>query len=224
MLRHLKALCLASVAVFALTAVASASASEFKSENATSTFMHGVQIGSGDVFHTNAGNVTCTSATYAGTQAGASSTTATVAPTYSGCTGFLISATIHMNGCEYKFEEPTVTTAGVTYHGAIEIVCPEGKEITVTAISAGTTKCTIHIPGGQTFANAAEYTLSGSGETRKIVATISISGIHYSQTAGTGFGACTTENNQTNGTYSGEAEMKGWTSSAMSTQQGIWIA
>jgi len=143
-----------------------------------------------------------------------------VEPTYSGCSSLsgFASATIDTNGCKYKFNITSETTT-TTFDGDIAIVCPAGSEITVTASLFGQSKCIIHIPPQTNLANV-EYHNVGSGNTRDVTVTVSLTGITYTQTAGSGFGACTTEH-QTNGTYTGEATVKGFEGKK---QKGIWIA
>jgi opacity protein-like surface antigen len=219
MLRILKVLAVLAVAACAMTAVASASAVErFHSEGGPTT-LTGSQVGT-DVFTTDGGTVECEEAKYTGTQANATATTITVAPTYSNCSALsgFASATIDMNGCEFKFNEPSAKLEGTT-----DIVCPAGKEITVTASSFGTSKCIIHIPP-QTGLGTIEYTNEGTGPTREVIIFGFLIGIDYTETAGTGFGACSA-NTGTNGTYECVITVTGAHSinGGPWTHTGVWI-
>jgi hypothetical protein len=216
MLRNLKALAVLAVAACTLTAVASASAVERFHSEGSSTTLTGTQIGT-DVFSTDGGTVECDDATYKGTLSASTATTVTVAPTYSKCTALsgFASATIHTNGCEYKFNEPS---SGLV--GWMDIVCPIGGEITVTASSFGTLKCTIRILP-QTGLAFVSYSNSGTGATREVTVTAGISGIKYTEIAGTGFGACS-HNSNTNGSYEGETKVTGEHGSP-ATHTGIWV-
>jgi hypothetical protein len=147
MTQKLKALGLALVAVFAMSAVvaSAAQASNFQSGTGTyPTTVTGEEI-SGPVtgvtvlkheFKTALGVIKCTPAEFTGTLT-AASTQFTVAPTYGNTTagtGCTIAGTagpvVHMNGCDYLFTAGT-TASGVTPIST-HLVCPEGKHIVVT--------------------------------------------------------------------------------------------
>jgi hypothetical protein len=209
MIRNLKFLGLALVAVLAMSAVmaGAASADEFKSEKAPVT-LTGTQGATLDTFSTHAGNVKCTTATYKGTQSTTSTTTIQVAPTYSGCTFVGLNSTITTNGCEYLFHVPA--TAGVTT-GTVDIVCPGTNEITVTAPNPalGKAKCIVHVPP-QTGLGVVTYSNLGSGTTREVKVEVNLTGLKYSQTAGVAeSGNCETKDNTTTGTYVGGATVTG---------------
>ena len=210
MTRNLKFLGMALVAALAMSAVAAslASADEFKSENENTT-LTGAQekhleggIEKNDRFGTDGGVFECTTATYSGTQAVKSATSVKLTPSYSGCSFAGLSATIDMNSCFYRF------TLGAGTTGEADIECTiAGDEITVTVGPVATLRCITHVPpqkiGGITYSNI------GSGTTREITATINTSTLHYSQTAGTGSGACATADGTTNGSYVGAAKVTG---------------
>lgn len=212
MTRNLKALGLALVAVFALTAVgaSAASAAEFHSE-ATETVLTGSQIGT-DVFETNGGTVECSEATYVGEQSGTTTTTATVTPTYSGCTAFGFGgASVNTNGCEYEFHS----------NGTVDIQsCNTAAGVIVTASLFGTRKCTVEVPE-QAGVSGVTFTSSGAGTTRDITVDVAITSLHYIQTAGTGFGACAS-GTATNGKYNGSTTVTG--EDALGVHKGIWYA
>jgi hypothetical protein len=179
-----KALGLVLAAVFAFSAVsvASASAAEFHSAAAPTT-LTGNQATS-HVFTTNAGTVTCKTATFTGTQSVVTSSTTTLAPTYSNCTAFgFLGVPIDSNGCSYVFSAT----------GSTQIQCPAGKSIEVTVPF-----CTTSV-GPQTIASGMTFETVGTTPNRTILAKTNISGIHYNE--------CGTE--RTNGTYTGTTKVTG---------------
>lgn len=209
MIRNLKVLGLALVAVFALSAVAAsmASAAEFSAESVPVTLTGTTESGVVEKFKTTAGSVEC-HGEYEGTMATKPTTTVSIAVkggSYENCTALgFPGSTIHMNGCTYLFH---ITPATNPPTGSVDIVCPKEKEITVTAISAGTSKCVIHVPP-QTDLTTVRYSTIGAGATREITAIAEISGLKYTHTPGTGLGKCT-EGSATNGSYEGKATLTG---------------
>ena len=142
MTRKFKTLGLTLVAVFAFAAImaASASATEFTSTGGTyPVTFHGEQPAEGQHVFTadEKFETTCKIATFSG-ELQAKSTTATAQADYTDCTSSNLGANVTMNGCDYLFH------LGATGNLAtVDIVCPEGKEIT---IDAGAGACVIHIP------------------------------------------------------------------------------
>lgn len=223
-MRNLKILGLALVAVFALSAMAAsmASADDLTAEKYPVT-LTGDQDGQTDVFTTTAGTVTCKKASYHGTISGPS-TEVSATPTYSECLALGFTGTIDMNECTYKFK---IGGSGSTT-STVDIVCPAGKEITVTAIAAGTTKCIIHVPP-QTGLTHVNWT-NVAGPPKEITGDIEITNLKYSHTGtappspavGTGLGACTT-GSATNGKYTGKAKVIGEEDSNF-TRVGIFFS
>jgi len=145
MIRNLKILGMAVVAVLAMSAVVASAASAqlgtFTAHEYPATIT-GEQTGT-DVFTTVAGTVSCTHATYHGEAAGPQ-TSLTITPTYSGCKAFgLFTATIDMNGCDYQFNRPTTEEpfGNGLYVGTVDIKCPVNTEITIT-----TDVCRVTVP------------------------------------------------------------------------------
>jgi hypothetical protein len=206
--RKLKALGMAIAAVMAFAAFAgSASAAEFHSE-VEHTGISGSRIGT-DVFTVNAGTWKCTELTYSGTQStGVTSSEITVIPKWGGCTAFgFIGATIDVNGCDYRF-----TPNANPY---LHIVCPT-KTIEVT-----TPNCIVTV-GSQTVNSGVTYTNGGAGATRDVTVKLGLSGLTYTQ-LNKAFPNCTGgAGTFTNGTYSGEATVKG--ANTAGVQVGIWWA
>jgi hypothetical protein len=95
---------------------------------------------------------------------------------------------VEMNECEYHYN--VSATGGVTT-GTTDITCPAGKEITFTVRSAGTLKCTIHIPP-QTSLSGVTYSNVGTGSTREVTVDTHITNLKYSHTStgATGLGQC----------------------------------
>lgn len=211
MMRNLKVLGLAlSTIILALSAaaVSTASADTFTADS-TPVALTGSQEGN-DVFTITAGNTTCKEVKYTGTSA-SKVTTISVTPSYpektaggeQNCTSLGLPALIETNGCTYLFH------IGVATEGTLDIVCPAGKEITVTAGYNVTTKCTIHVPGQTglskiTYINAG----TGAGTTRELLVQAAITNLKYSHTTGTGFAHCTAGSGTT-GSYTGQARVTG---------------
>jgi hypothetical protein len=208
----------ASLAMSAMVAsAASATAFWFTSEVTPTTLTGNQPAKFFDKFKTDSGTVTCEKATYTGTQTGKTATTITIIPKYEECEIAGVPAIIDMNSCDYEFT--THTKIGTTeFTVTTTINCSGTNEIKVTIIPpGGTTKCTVNIPE-QTIATGVTLTNGNNGSTGKtdITADVSINptfanpgGIKYSETAGTGTGACTTKADTTNGTYIGQATING---------------
>jgi hypothetical protein len=205
MIHNLKFLGMALVAALAMSSAlaAVASADVMTSESAAATTISGQQEGT-NVMKVDGGEVKCTTVTYTGSFTSPASS-ASVTPTYSGCTFVGLTTTVDMNGCTYKGN----LTAGASTSGTVDIVCTGTNEITITAPSVGTKKCILHIPA-QTGLSTVTGTNIGAGTTREGTADINITNIKYSQTAGTAeTGNCATADNTTNGTYTGTATFTG---------------
>ena len=200
---------LALVAMFALSAVSASAAFAaplFHAEKEPVTFKGS---SSDNVFTTSAGTVECGTSSFEGTNATKTSTTATLAPTYSNCKAFgFVSATVEPHGCTYTFHlvegssPPTAT---------VDVNCTGTNEITISS-----TGCVTHVPP-QTGLKHVVFSNEGSGATRDLKANITIEGIKYTTTSGCPGGAGT----KTNGKYTGTVTVKGFTSSGV--QQGIWV-
>lgn len=204
--------------VFAFGAVSAsaASAAEFHAESAP-VKVDGTQVGV-DEFTVNAGTTKCNEATYSGENAAKTTAAFSVTPKYSECSVEPIgTAIVHTNGCFYEATILQVTSA-TDAHGELHIKCPAGQSITVTASALGTLKCTIHVPP-QTI--PVTLTTHGLGTARDLTVDVNVANLQYSQTAGSGLGACKTEAGLANGKYKGTATLKGTTS--LGAAQGIWI-
>lgn len=226
MIRNLKVLGLAITAVLALSAVGAsmASADAFKSEAAPVTLTGTTDPGTTETFKTTAGSVTC-HGSYVGTVNATSTTTLSVTPSYSGCTALgFPGSQVHVNGCSFLFH--ITPTAGVKT-GTVDIVCPEGQSIKVTALSVGTLKCTIDVPA-QTGLATVTYSNAGaaSGSTREVTVSAVINNLHYLHTSelATGLGKCTAGTG-TDGKYEGKALVTGEEDKASGAAHiGIFVA
>jgi hypothetical protein len=155
---NLKALGLALLAAFAMSAVVVSSAQALTTGKFTAAGFPAVATGAQEgvvgtnFFESTPGRkIECTTAKYESTLTEASSTI-TVTPHYAGCTteigGSKVNATVTLNGCDFTFHAETVTTS-TDVHGSVSVHCPKGGSITVTA---GT--CVIHITGETDNENA----------------------------------------------------------------------
>jgi hypothetical protein len=189
MIRNLKVLGLALVAVFAMSALAASAASaqgvqgEFTTSNGTAQTLIGTETGaagSGANALTALGaKVECPGSTLTGHKFNVTphvaipnkETTATITPHYKNCAAFNPAshpATVTMNGCDYVLHLG-VTTGGVagTYGATVDIVCPAGKVIEVHVynnVAHTELLCTIKVKGGQNgLAGAHATNTAGTG-------------------------------------------------------------
>jgi hypothetical protein len=197
MIRKFKVLGLALVAVFALTAVASAA--EFHSESSTgNTFLEGSQT-TANVFTvtnpkgTKVADVHCSSATFTGTQTGKTVSSVEVHPTYAGCEASPFgSAEVETDGCTYNLHSA----------GTVDIVC--AKEFAIKIVAPG---CTITVGGGQSGLSSVNYSNSGSPST--VTALANVEKIAYKASGG----LCSFFNVPSSGTlgdYAGGVNVKGY--------------
>jgi len=222
MIRNLKVLGLALVAVFAMSAMAAsaASASEFTSESGTTT-LHGTQV-TQNVFTVTGGNVKCNTATFRTTATvGTTALDVTVKPTYSSCTAIGQTSTINMNGCEYKIT-PTSTTTGT-----VAIVNCAGNIIVTSGDPV--VSCTITVTPTNPIDNAVDFTEEGAGKTRDVLVTSTAKGLSYivdgpngERNENTICGKADDPAVTTSGVYTGSVTVKGY-SDAVVTQVGIFI-
>jgi hypothetical protein len=187
MTRKLKVLGTALIAAFAISAAfaSMASADELTSEISPVTITGAGETGAGinKLSFPGVGTSECTSSTFTATTT-TPTTSVTVFPSYSGCTSLGFPSTIHMNGCHYVLK--IVAGSGGTFANA-DIVCPAGKEITITANPAGTRKCVLHIPP-QTNRSRIDITNVGTETTRELVFHLELGGLTISSTSGAALG------------------------------------
>ncbi len=191
MIRTMKALGLAIVAVAAMSMAAAslAQGSQLHATHNGNVVITGHQHAGENVFQVTTSlaedkgpKVKCTQTTFESTEQfkqGTQVTTdeLTVTPVYSGCTAFGQNATVKMNGCHY-----TATGASTPALTAdVDVVCATaGKQIEIT-----TAICQVKVPpqttsGHITFANIA------APEPHHVTATVTVNQIKHEYSAGIG--------------------------------------
>ncbi len=225
MISNLKALGLALLAILAMSAVAASVASaekwDFKSDGEPTKFT-GEQIKVGelaDVFQIEYGIFACEKITTSGEQvAGTAFTSINLTPVYTNCERITGGgkATYVMNGCTYTLTAETVVNKETT--GSTSIDCPGGKEVEITVTVLGVTACTIRIPAQGPISKVTFTT--GAGANKDIHYNAVLSGIKYTETAGTGFAKCTTAS-KSNGKFESTTTIKGDNKSGGVTD--IWV-
>jgi hypothetical protein len=213
MIRKIKALGVALVAAFAMSAVAASAASAFPTFHSefAGIVLTGGQTGIvANTLTTDLGEMKCKVVRFSGSQGAMTTTTMTLKPTYEECKIGGNSAVVTLNGCRYTFHleeqaEPIEARMGIECPfagGKIEIDTPE---------------CTITIPA-QAPLGEVTFTNEGEGTTRAVVADLNVSGIQYEE-HGAG---CASETVATeNGTYTGVITVRGEDSEE--NHVGIWV-
>ena len=122
MIRNIKTLGLALIAVLAISAAAAAAASAQFTANSYPTSVTAVSELGNEVVTIDGTSVEC-EGHYEGTMTEAS-TSLTLKGVYSNCKAFgFTSATVHMNGCDFVLHS----------NGAVDIECPTGKSIFISS-------------------------------------------------------------------------------------------
>jgi len=203
--RKLKALGLALLTAFALSAVSAAGASangehEFHSEvDHTILDVHGGL----QVFTTTPGNLTCETVT-----GDATTTTKTVNEItgtniiYSGCErDDGVKTHVKMRSCDYKF------TSEGTPDAPVHIECATaGDEIRINATFLGAEIACVRVPAQTPTGGGVSYETIGTGPEREITADVTVSGITYTELGICSHGEVTTTNN---GTYNADFTVTG---------------
>lgn len=217
MIRNIKVLGLAFVAVLAMSAVvaSAASASKFMSEGDVNVTVKADQIGS-HVFSVTGNNITCTTAHFESAGLISSpATTVKVHPTYTGCTAFgFLNSPITTTGCDYILSSGTESSAD-KFPASLELTCETGKKIIIVA---GT--CEVTVSGPQTFGTGLEF-VNTTGASPKDVdlnassVTVAVNKVKdgfLCPLGGTGAGT---------GSYTGETTVRGYDSGG--TQVGVTV-
>ena len=159
MIRNLKALGLALIAVFAIGAVMVASASATlghltSTRTGVETFGTGSDTGAEDALHKFGSTLTCTHDTFIFGKYNSTkepgvhnplilpASTVTVTPFYTGCSSGSEPATVTMNGCDFVFH---------LTDGKVDLICPVGKVVEIHRYSnahnhaTGISNCTTTI-------------------------------------------------------------------------------
>jgi len=170
MIRNLKALGVAALAVFAMGAIVASSASAAEFTSASGTYpVNGSGESTADVFDAFGSTVKCTENKFVGTIA-SKTPKASVVPTYKNCKPFgTFPATVTCGSCEFHF----YNTGTVEFTGTILIHAYENA----TKHAENKPMCAIHIQGPQdlgtvTYTNSSpEKTINVSGNVTGITAT-----------------------------------------------------
>jgi hypothetical protein len=173
MIRNLKVLGLALVALLAMSALASTASAQFESEAESTTLTASSNAMQKFAPATGSTAIECTTIKFVGTQSGKATTKVEVAPIYSNCETFLGAATaVTTNGCKYVFHLAQGSTIGTT-----DVECPTGKVIEIEVGSI--CKYTI---GTQTDLSSVTFKTTGSGTTREVIVEPNIDGITSTRT------------------------------------------
>jgi len=207
MIRKVKVMGLALVAVFAMTAVAASAASaaeaHFKWPSGTTKLTASQAATSGEqVFTTKFGTVKCQEVSGSATVTGTEATTVTGENIRYNDTGkttcrapFGTTATIEMNGCHYQFNAGTLVTGKEESNGSVTLKgCNATGHITINA-----TGCVITVAQEQILS---PVTYRASGGVVTIVP--SVSNITYSAS-----GILCSGSGLTGGTYTGNVTVTG---------------
>lgn len=177
MIRKIKSLSLAFVAIgtMSIIAASAAQAAEFHAEGGPNVSVTGAQTEAFKLQLTGSGaTVNCTQVLFEGTLQGGTSqqTTAqeiTLTPTHTGCSAFGLAATVEMNGCKF-----TITAAGQAANTTVLDIagCTVGK-----SIQAKTAGCTITVPEQTGLSHAVGAT--NAGPPKDIEVQTTLQGITY---------------------------------------------
>lgn len=230
MIRNLKALGLALVAMFAMSAMASSTASAQTTDLLTSginkTFLTGTSHDNAFKITSPATEFKCTTAKFSGEIDKATVSEATVKASYNGttnivphtthCSSSVGQVTVDMNSCDYLL---TGKTDGKhnnvsNTHAQVHIVCgTAGDHIVITS-----GLCTVRVPAHTPTEGGVTFTTEGTPSTVKM--NITVTGVTYTAHGGfCGLGGISTHGN--NADYSGTVVVKGYSDAAHTTQVGI---
>lgn len=215
MTRNLKALGLALVAVFAMTAVLASAAQALKvvmpgEGESITAWLTGETVaheGISGLLHkfTLAGGqgISCEEPTFVATVKNGN-TSVTVVPTYDNCDAKIgnetLGATITMNDCDYLFHGGVEVSSTTFKEGEVDLVCPAGKVVEIHVykdVKHNEELCTYKVAG---FTNnkANEFHNEGTGATSDVKITTTATGIATTRTGSLLCGAASTT-----GTYTG---------------------
>jgi hypothetical protein len=181
MISYLKTLALALMGLMALGALlasaATATSLEFKTEGEAAkggfvTLKN--EIGTEDVFSFDYGAVKCTGIKGEAFVAAFPTPTLTFSVlSYSGCKALGVNVTIDMNGCDYRYKAGGLV--GENREGEIDIKCPAGKEIEITAKG-----CTITVLPSDARTKATWFN-KGKGAESEVTGSLELTEIHYEE-------------------------------------------
>jgi hypothetical protein len=169
-------LMLVLLVLVSLSATSSATADELQAESYPTAL-----VGSGsNEINTTYLNWNCPGTTYDATLAGAS-TTLVITPTFQDCAPLFLTQ-VHRNGCVYIAH----IEGGASTQGSIDLSCPPGNSLQITFKSGGSTRCIIDIPEQSNIAGSVKFSNASAGTTREIVLGLSLNGVRYTETPGSG--------------------------------------
>jgi hypothetical protein len=201
MMRSFKALGLALIAAFAMSAIAAsvASANEFHSSATNTTLTVASNEDQKFLYEKEGKTVKCTKVGGSGTATAQTLKEVTFKPDYQGCTvdGIAFSsAQVSFNECDYTF---TIDVAGKN-EGKTHVACVGTSQITITVKVFGVSVCTFHI-GKQTPKGVSDEK-QGSGN---IIVEPTETGIVGSRQGGSECGSASS----TSGSYTGSVTILG---------------
>jgi hypothetical protein len=222
MTRSLKALGLALVAIFAMSAVVASAASASKDvvfTNSGTTYLK-QDDDIHQVISTPAGSITCEVTEFNGTIKGSENEAITIEPEYSQCDHSLVGPAPMINeGCHYVLTGNT----GASGHAPIHILCQPNKHITIELSGVfGLVNCDLTI-GSQTPAEGVRYTNQGSGNMRDVTVDITASEVRYTKDAKGGGGCTLVGGNGEDGVYSGADTLTGFSDPSYTTRAPIHV-
>jgi hypothetical protein len=196
MIRNLKVLASALVALLAMSALASTANAQFESEAESTNLTTSTNAMQKLAFSEGSTAIECTTYKVSGTQSSKTVTTLTVTPIFSNCESFLGAAVaLTTNGCKYVFHLAKGSTTGTT-----DIECEAGKAMEFEI--GNICKYTI---GTQTGLSSVSFKNTGAGSTREIVAEMNLKGVTATRTTNDFF--CPAAGST--GTYTGTSTMTG---------------
>lgn len=177
--RKFKALGLALMAVFALSAVAASSASAVNHEftaSKTPVVLTGEQHINKHIFSIGAAKVECGKVKFVGTVAASPANTVTVAPEYKECVFEPFGAAeVKVNHCAYILgSDTTVGNEPGVEHAAVEVECTEGNSIEIVAPG-----CTTKV-AAQKNLHGVSYT-NVTGSKKEVTGHVTIKKIAYTK-------------------------------------------
>lgn len=186
MTRKLKALGLAMIAVFAMGALAAQGAQAATPGTLTASSYPAPLTGHSTGIHkfelkALGLSTECETAKFTG-ELTAASPTITVTPVYEKCKAFGLASTIDHEGCQYLIHITETLPSSTTYDGDIDVVCPAGQVIKITAGIIGN-KCEVQV-GGQTGLTTltGNNTPAAGGNPDDVDLTAHVTGITYKVT------------------------------------------
>jgi len=197
MIRNLKSLGIAFVAVLAMSAVVASAAQAVPSYTGSAypTTGTGSNLKGSEKFTTAGGTVECNSH-FEGTLASPGGPTLTVTPSYSSCEAFgFLSADVHENGCTYVFHASSRIAEG-HYSSTVDVSCPGSNKMVITAAT-----CEVQV-GSQTGLSSVTTKNEGTGV--KVVPNVSEITMDVTKD---GFGCPFSGTGHSKGTYHGEVTL-----------------